>query len=332
MQTSKGSTPSAPPSRKEFALVAASSCLVGLLYLTPHLVAGYWLGERYHPLLYSNHYSEEAHYAARVQSVISGRGVPNATFTWEGRRKIIPMPPFGTEVALGLFGRVTGINAEQILVISDFVFPALLVALVWAGMRRFSPFSPSFAVGAAVFVASDPYAILRYWKNIFLVWQRLPGAGGPWKLLFLDPTFARFVNLQHTGPAAALAILGLTFAVTSRSTTKTVVAGSLLGASFYLNFYLCASLLVGTLIVTLLLLFRRRLEGVSLAWAVLIGALIAAPLGFLFVQTARDPGFADTAVRNGLETGRRLVISKFMIAMGATAIAAIWTGLVVAGW
>ena len=107
-------------------LVAFGALVVGFIYVAPHVAFILELGDDYHyPFLGM---TDERHYGGRIREAYEGNYSIGNPFLLEYKKAPYIFPPL-PDVVLALLYRTFGLSVEVGMVVSDFVFPFLIIPM-----------------------------------------------------------------------------------------------------------------------------------------------------------------------------------------------------------
>lgn len=285
------------------------ACLVGWLTVAPSVSAPLKIGEAYKgvPFFYVD---DEDYYLARMQEIVDGHWPVGSPFFYEYKNTQPLQPATGEYVFYVLPAKVFQISLQQFLVVSKFIYPALLFLLVYClvllMMREAESRSgklTSITAGLLVtlgyqFVAFDTAVSFFQGKEIAMdssVWTRPvnPITGGI--LLFLFLIFAWKL-------------------LTDSRRFLWIPAGLVLGLMHFYFF----SWGVGLSIVAVLALFHLLKKDFGkikkLMLVVLVSLLVSAPFWLSLAQSFSEGGGDGVAKRQGMMFTHSPLLNKVLLA------------------
>ncbi len=292
--------------RHRAALVLA--IVVGVLSVTPHLLAVRSIGSAYRdiPFMYTD---DEDIYLARMQEIVDGHPSVGSAFFYEYKNDRALLPPIGEYVYVGL-SRATGLVLAQTLVLAKFLFPALLFLLIYAFLRRLLTSEPprlqtlgAIAGGLLVTLGYDLLSIQDIWS--LLHGQDIGVRVSLW---------TRPVN-PILGALLVFGYLNLLWkALEERRLWVGVLAGILLGASVF-YFFSWGVLISVTAVLGAIFLAQKDWRRVKQV-AIVVGTsfIVSAPY---WISTFRSVGGEvgrALALRNGMFFTHAPLLNKTLLA------------------
>ena len=283
-----------PSSRVIFIL----ALLVGLIYLSPHLIYLY-SNPSYNPLLLEVVGPDETIYAAGAQEVLEGKFVPSDVTTYEHKQAPFFYAPFPFWVMAALAKGTGGVyNA---LIFSDFIFGMLAFVLFYYLSKLLLKNKHLSVIAALVlvffyrlFIPTFPLSLSgigeHVVRNLFYTF------GEP-----IHFWFARFVHPQISTALFLLTLILLYISLQKNKWSYYFIAGIAFALNVYSYFYSWTFLVVFLGLLFLFFLWQKEKDH----WQ---GLLISAAVGFLLAIPYLVNLWAlqayDLTARSGLEMGR----------------------------
>ena len=269
--------------------------LVGAIYCLPHLLFLMEAGESYrYPFTAM---PDERHYASRIHEIYDGhyaianpdlKEYKDSPYFWQ------PL----CEILVGGLGKLFGISIENLLVLSDFLFPLVLFLLMY-GLASLLTESKMLAIlaASAILMASilifGPPQSLVYWASR-LSFLHLNPLMSP-KSSFL---FSRSINPQCNLVFFFAFLLAIHGVIVRGKQTYSLLAGILMGAFFYCSFYYWSYAMAGSGILGCYLFFKKDLRTLwNLCIVILIGLLLSVPYWVGFHELQTSPAYEEVVRR-----------------------------------
>lgn len=285
---------------------------VGVLYIAPHLVFIFSLGDDYKgiPIMQT---ANEDEYLLRIQEIIDGHWGLGSPLFFEYKDQPPLSPPAG-EFFYAVPAMVFGTSAVNILIASRFYLPLILFLLVYFLIWKLTrePVSVSGkmnAVVGAIFVTLG-YDLVDYgWvlgllsgKNILagnlLIWSRPvnPILGAIFLFSFLILVWGVIQNTKKIKSAIFFASVFL----------------ALMIGSYFFSWGIAAAVLA---VLILIYLFKKEYAiSFKLALIFPLGFLFSAPYWYAAWRAASSPWYQESVLRSGLFLTHYPLFNKLLIA------------------
>ncbi|MSU73892.1 glycosyltransferase [Candidatus Kaiserbacteria bacterium] len=284
-------------------LIAGALCVAPALYFA-HTAPGY------SGIAMTGSDAEE-HYTSRVAEVYEGHSGLGNVFLFPKNQPYFA-PTLGESIVAGM-GAVSGLSPSGAVVLSKFVFPFLIVLLVYALVYGLC-FSPIGATLAAAFVVLGD-AVLGGPASLMGV---LTGHAPITSFLL----YARPINPEVSAIFlfSALLILSSFFFKQRVPTRAAIIAlGLLAGGALYISVYVSSFLFVVLgLSVLWFLLLKNYVHAKSLIVSIAIGLLAVVPYLLNFLQLHGHPFFAEASIRQGLIHTHAPVIGFWIVVLAVS--------------
>ncbi len=270
--------------------------LIGLVFVLPNILFIIEAGEDYHyPFLGM---PDERHYASRINEIYDGHYLIANTDLKEYKDSPHFWQPL-CEIIVGILGKILGLKIENLLVLSDFLFPFLLfLATYWFAFFLIESKIIALLGTCAIMINSvlifGPPQSLIYWID------RLPWLDVP---LMLNPKssflFSRSINPQFNLILFFLCLSGVYGTITRESKGYPLLGGIIIGSFFYCNFYYWSYVICGTGLYCGYCLLRKDFKTFwKLITMVMLGSLLAIPY-LLSVRELSSAPFYEEVIRRG---------------------------------
>lgn len=288
---------------------AALAVLVGVLMIAPPFYFRYFDGG-YQGLdfLGSDH---EDFYVAQIQEIYDGHWSFGNSYLTEGKESPYVFPPL-SPIIMALLGKFLGLSALDVNLITKFLFPAFLTAIIYFLFLNFVE-----RKGVAILMAA--FIMLTQATWIFLN----PGSWLPFlsqgEFLGTDKNFlsyARTINPQISSIfffGYLLCFWKFLFDPSEGKSKKWlgVASAVLLGLSFYVYFYAYSFLVIFTGLMAFWFLVSRDWRSFQKVLLIFFGALVVSlPYWLNFWEASHSPLYAELSARLGMVESRRFVFSR----------------------
>ena len=268
---------------------------VGIVAVFPTVFFRFSLGDAWRGIdLFYN--DNEEFYLARMQEIKDGHPLIGSISYYEYKNNLPALPPTAETVYVFL-GRILGLSLPDVMILTKFLFPALLFLLVYNLVRNMteepnSPITVLYGVAAGLLVVLG-YDLVDY-QRLYNIIRGNSGVGGmviwtrPVNPIFGALALFSFLNalwhvmIKHNKSAVILAGIALAFMFSSYFFSW--------GAGMSVFFWLVA---YG--------LYKKDITTVkNLAKVLGLGLLISSPYWYLVIRARFSPDFSDSADRYGL--------------------------------
>lgn len=298
-----------------FALLVA--LLVGVIYIAPHLLSQWSLGDEYQgiPIMLT---ANEDEYLLRMQEILDGHPSLGSPVFFEYKDQPALSPPAG-EFLYVLPTLVFGISPAVTLTASRFILPAVLFLLVYfllfkmgekgeMGEQETMEWRKVTAIAGALFVTLG-YDLIDYRT----VWSYLSGAASPGQFLI----WSRPVN-PILGAIFLFSFLLLVWAIAQNSKRRqsAVVGASVFLALMFGSYFFSWGIALSVLAALILLLFFRKeyKTAGTLAAIVPLGVLFSLPYWIAVWRAAQSPWYEASVLRSGLFLTHYPLLNKLLLA------------------
>jgi len=298
---------------KKYYLALIFAAVVGVFSAGPQILSIYHLGTDYKGILFSQS-DDDYTYLARMQEILDGHPLASSPYFYEYKNQTPLVLPFG-EYFYAIPAVIFHIRLADVLIISKFLFPAVLFFLVYLLVFRlsFDTERPIFkkinAVAGGLFVALG-YELFNYRFALRLL-------SGRFRDLYLLP-WVRPIN-PITGALILFVFLLLVWTIiTKRQSSRwwlIAFAGVIFGLSIYYFFAWGIILSITGILLLLLFLFKEDYEAAKeLLVIILIGILVDLPFLFSILNNLGSAGGRETAMRTGMFFAHTPVFNRVLIA------------------
>ncbi|MBI1974867.1 MAG: hypothetical protein HYS57_00730 [Parcubacteria group bacterium] len=290
-----------------FALLVAF--LVGIIYIAPHLLFQWSLGDAYRgiPLMQT---ANEDEYLLRMQEILDGHPSLGSPVFFEYKSEPPLNPPVG-EFLYVLPTIIFGISPVNTLIASRFFLPALLFLLVYALMLRLTGDGGwqqrlnAIACGLLIVLGYD----LIDYRTVL---SYLQGHASPGSFLL----WSRPVN-PILGALFLLSFLLLVWAVLQKTQWRksAIISAAVFLALMFGSYFFSWGIALSALAVLILFLLARKeyKTAGTLAFIAPLGALFALPYWLAVWRAAQSPWYEASVLRSGLFLTHYPLLNKLLL-------------------
>lgn len=289
---------------KKHYLAFVFACLVGILCVGPTLYF------KFTTFSYAGiemiGADAEDHYVARIQEIYDGHSGLGNVFIPD-KNQPYTIPGLG-EITVASFGKILGVSAVAVNILSKFMFPFLVALLLYAfGYTLFT--SRAAALLTAVFV---------------MLSGNLLSGPSPWFALLRGTSdavgflsYARPINPEISSLFLFGGLLLFYYAFYRKENPtlwQATLVGILAGASLYVSPFV-ATFLCGVIGVSCLWFLYNRQHKAILYTFVAGGATILTIIPFInnYLRLKSSPWYTEFAMREGLAYGHQFIVSSWLI-------------------
>ncbi len=283
--------------------------IVGLIMVGPHLFFIYSLGDSYNGI-YQMQTDSETVYLARMQEIVDGHPLLGAVPYAEYKDRPPLLPPNAIDFLLAGISILFKISLPALLLITKFVFPAILFLLIYGLILKMCKSADSKLSSRLVALAGALTIVLAYdftglWRNIttitstntFLLWSRpINPIMGALLLMSLALLLWQGRNDQRIRPRSVI-IGGILFAP--------LISSYFFTWGFALAFMLCWAFIQ--------FIIGRKRPAYTIILSVLFGLALSLPYFYQTHLATIHLDFVYAAAKQGLLHSRAPIISNITI-------------------
>jgi len=296
---------------KKHHLAFVLALLVGLIYLAPHLIGIFSLGDSYQEIPLMGTDNEDA-YLFRMQEILDGHPLLGSPVFFEYKDNWPMMPPVG-EMVYAVPALLLNISLVSVLTVSKFILPFVLFLLVYFLIhnltKKFDSLSVKInAVAGALFVTLG-YDLVDYYSLwLFLVGKKIPGSfllwdrpvnpilGGIFLFSFLLCLWRIEKNKQYKKIFIVLASVFL----------------SLMIGSYFFSWGMALS--ITGVLGFIYILQKRYKEILSLIFVIFITSILTSPFWYFSWRASQSPFYEESVLQSGIFYTHHPLINKILLA------------------
>jgi hypothetical protein len=280
---------------RNHSLAIGLAFVVGFVYLLPNVLFIIEAGKDYHyPFLAM---PDERHYASRIREIYDGHYAIANPDLKEYKGSPYFWQPL-SEIIVGCVGKLLGIRIENLLVLSDFVFPFILFLVIYCfGYCLTRGKSLSVLGTCAIMMISivifGPPQSLIYWMVPLSLFNVNPLLNP--KSSFL---FTRSINPQFNLILFFICMIGVYGTVFRKEKIYLFLGGIIIGGLFYVSFFYWSYVIAGCGIFGFYSLLKRDVKTFGkLVMIIIGGAILSIPYWVGVSELSTSPIYDEVIKR-----------------------------------
>jgi len=281
-------------------LVIVLAFLTGALTVAPALLARMSIGEEYQGLPFIFHDNED-YYLANMKEISEGYLTASSPHFYENKDAPVIVPPVG-EYLYVLLSKISGISLPDTLVLTKFLFPAILFILIYLFFNLVTRNANASLIVASL--ATIGYDLVDY-RYLF-------------KIIFGDvhntvlSVWTRPVN-PITGALFLFAFLSLLWLTIEKKKWRySIPAGVILGLSVGYFFTLALALTITACLVVICFIRKQKEDIKHLLGILLVAGLIDISYWLGIIKSIFGEGGDFLATRNGMLFTHQPILNLFL--------------------